>query len=284
MYLNTDHSGLNKYSGSNDENFVLVQAEICRIFQAAPQTIEARYRSMAPHLPTQEPFPSYSGNSQVCGIAIGEESFDVPFSLRGVPVMDKFVGRDTELTRLAQLMIASSTDEIRRKVCVLHGIGGVGKSQLAVEFARKHQKHFSAIFWIAGSTKEKLRRSVAALAQRLPQHQIPDNARSFSKEAGKDFDTVVEEVLKWFSQRSNNKWLLVFDNVDREYSAQPEDAEAFDIKEYLPEVDQGSIIITSRLAYRWRLAESDIKLEPFDELQGELLLNSLVEKPLAGRL
>ena len=46
--------------------------------------------------------------------------------------MDKFVGREAEITRLAQLMISSSKDDLRRKVCILHGIGGVGKSQLAV--------------------------------------------------------------------------------------------------------------------------------------------------------
>ncbi len=198
--------------------------------------------------------------------------------------MDKFVGRNTEITRLAQLMIPSSTDNTNRKVCVVHGIGGVGKSQLAVEFARKHQESFSAIFWIAGSTEEKLRRSIAALAQKLPQHEIPEKAISFSKEAGKDFDATIEGVLKWFSQPLNDKWLLIFDNVDREYSAQSEDPEAFDIKEYMPEADQGSIIITSRLAGMWRLDRSDIKLEPFDELQGELLLNLITGKPLAGKL
>ncbi len=284
MYLNTDHSGLNKFFGSNDENFILVQAEIRRIFQEAPQTIEALYRSMTSHFPAHELSPSYSGNLQLSGTAKGKDSFHVPFSLRGIPVMDKFIGRDAEIFRLAQLMISSPTDDIRRKVCVLHGIGGVGKSQLAVEFARKHQKDFSAVFWIAGSTKEKLRRSIAALAQMLPQHQIPERARSYSKGASKDFDAIVEDVLKWFSQPSNNTWLLVFDNVDREYSTESEDPETFDIKEYLPEADQGSIIITSRLAGMWRLAGSDMKLEAFDELQGELLLNSIVEKPLTGML
>ena len=198
--------------------------------------------------------------------------------------MDKFVGRNPELTTLAQLMISSSTNNMQRKICLLHGIGGVGKSQLAAEFARKHQKNFSAIFWISGSTKEKLRRSIATLAQRLPQHQIPEMARSLSKDIVKDFDEIVETVLKWFSRPSNDKWLLIFDNVDREYFAQSEDPEAFDIKEYLPDADHGSILITSRLTGIQRLAGSNIKLEPFDELHGEFLLNSIVEKPLAGRL
>ena len=181
-------------------------------------------------------------------------------------------------------MISSSTNNTHRKVCFLHGIGGVGKSQLAAEFARKHQETFSAIFWIAGSTKEKLRRSIAALTQRLPQHQIPKRTRSLSNDIAEDFDAIVEDVLKWFSRPSNNKWLLIFDNVDREYSTLSDDPEAFDIKEYLPEADQGSILITSRLAGMWRLVGSDIKLEPFDEPQGELLLTSIVQKPLAGRL
>ena len=83
-------------------------------------------------------------------------------------------------------------------------------------------------------------------------------ARSFSKGTIKDFDTIVEIVLKWFSRPSNNKWLLIFDKVDREYSAQSKDPEAFDIKEYLPDVDHGSILITSRLASMWRLAGNDI--------------------------
>ena len=77
--------------------------------------------------------------------------------------MDKYFGRNAEITRLAELIISSSTDNMHPKVCLLYGIGGVGKSQLAAEFAHKHQQNFSAIFWIAGSTKEKLRRSIAAL-------------------------------------------------------------------------------------------------------------------------
>ena len=43
IYLTTDHSGLNKFRGPEDENFLLVRPEIQRMVQTAPQTIKERY-------------------------------------------------------------------------------------------------------------------------------------------------------------------------------------------------------------------------------------------------
>ncbi len=180
-------------------------------------------------------------------------------------------------------MLPNSTDKTHRKICLLHGLGGIGKTQLAVELARNCQGKFPAIFWIDGSTKEKLRRSIADLTSRLPQHQMSYRARSYSKETGEDLDAIVEDVLKWFPQPSNDQWLIIFDNVDREFSAQTKDPEAFDIKEYFPIADQGSVLITSRLASMWHLSGNDVKLEPVNELQGESILNYSVGRPLEGK-
>ena len=47
MYLTTDHSGLNKFGGVEDENFALVLPEIQRMIQVAAQKVEERYRCMA---------------------------------------------------------------------------------------------------------------------------------------------------------------------------------------------------------------------------------------------
>ena len=46
LYLTTDHSGLNKFRGLEDENFLLVQPEIQRLVRTAPQRIVDRYRCM----------------------------------------------------------------------------------------------------------------------------------------------------------------------------------------------------------------------------------------------
>lgn len=43
MYLTTDHSGLNKFCGPQDENFMFVRPEIQRMIQTAPRKIEERY-------------------------------------------------------------------------------------------------------------------------------------------------------------------------------------------------------------------------------------------------
>ena len=152
------------------------------------------------------------------------------------------------MNRLRQELLPASTIGIRRKVFVLHGLGGIGKTQLSVEFARKYHTSYSAVFWIDGSTKEKLRRSIADLAGRLPQDQIPESVKSYSQEKSSDVDAVVNEMLMWLCKPSNNEWLLIFDNVDREFGGLPEDSEAFDVEAYFPAADHGSILITSRLA------------------------------------
>ncbi len=52
MYLTTDHSGLNKFHGLEDENFQLVLPEIQRMVQAAQMTIEGRFKCMPPSFPS----------------------------------------------------------------------------------------------------------------------------------------------------------------------------------------------------------------------------------------
>ena len=179
------------------------------------------------------------------------------------------------MTRLAQALLPTSTDHMRRKVFIVHGLGGVGKTQLSVEFTRQYHRDYSAVFWINGSSKERLRRSIADLASRLPEYQLSKGSRNYSQTGSADVDGVVKDVLKWFSRPANDQWLLVFDNVDRDFSGPSRDPEAFDLKEYFPTADQGSILVTSRLASLWQLG-TDIKLEPVSETQGASILeNSL---------
>ena len=124
-------------------------------------------------------------------------------------MMNYFVARDAEMTQLTQNLLPTTVGLMRRKVFILHGLGGIEKTQLSVEFARQYHKNYTAVFWIDGSTKERLRRSIADLAGRLLQHQISEKSRNYSQEKSKknnaDVNEIVKDVLNWLSQSSNDQ-------------------------------------------------------------------------------
>ena len=212
----------------------------------------------------------------------GDNTYNIPFSLRGLPIVNRFVPRDDEMSRLENVLVPAPDHSMRRKVFVLHGLGGIGKTQLALEFARKHQKAFSANFWLDGSSHDAIRQSVASVTSRLPLIQIGEAARNFKQAAG-ELDVVIDEVLRWFSLPTNSQWLMVIDNVDREYPSAGHDREAFDVGKFFPEADHGSILITSRLKELEQLGSS-YKVDSMDEAQGTRLLEYRMGRVPEGAL
>jgi hypothetical protein len=57
--------------------------------------------------------------------------------------------------------------------------------------------------------------------------------------------------MAWLARPDNTAWLLIFDNVDREYKAQGGDPDAYDIKHYLSGADHRSVLVTTRLLLTW---------------------------------
>jgi hypothetical protein len=168
--------------------------------------------------------------------------FHVPFSLSGVPKVQKFIGRQKEMTDIRE---ALRGDGSQRKVVLLQGLGGIGKTQLAVSFLKTHADKYSAIVWIDGKSENALRQSYAATAKRLYKYH-PDSPLLQRAVASKEIDDTVENVKEWFSTEGNHRWLLVFDNVDNPKLPGVEDHQAYDIESYFPETHQGSILITTR--------------------------------------
>ena len=95
--------------------------------------------------------------------AIGHDDFRVQFHLTGLPVAGSFVDRDTEMEQIEHSLLPSGPQG-RRKIHVLHGLGGIGKTQLAIAYARKHQEVYSAILWVNGKSKDTLLQSLTAFA------------------------------------------------------------------------------------------------------------------------
>jgi hypothetical protein len=160
--------------------------------------------------------------------------------LSNVPAIDDFVGRNEDLNKIRMLLQPSAST--LRKVVVLHGLGGIGKTQLAIHFARLHRADFSAIFWLNGKTKEMLLRSLADMFHKLPGINMAADLKTED-----EIKHAARQVLQWLATPNNCRWLLILDNIDK-YSAteQPAD-ERYDVTQFFPPADHGSIIITTRV-------------------------------------
>lgn len=181
---------------------------------------------------------------EVAGLAEARKYF-VPLSLKSVPV-GRFAERSKDTQVLEQALLRQDNIKTRR-LLVAYGLGGVGKTQLAANFARRHQDSFSSVLWLNGSSESSLKQSFAAFASQIPTGQISEASRMYTAGHGCDIDGVVRDVLNWLNITDNSKWLLVVDNVDHDKRRCEEDGEAYDIEEYLPEADHGSVLITTRL-------------------------------------
>jgi hypothetical protein len=82
----------------------------------------------------------------------------------------------------------------RQKVFVLYGLRGTGKTQLSVEFARRHYRKFSLVFWLDGRTQDSLKQSIAACSSRIPEGQIAESSRAYLATGTGDVDALVRDV------------------------------------------------------------------------------------------
>ncbi|RDW63751.1 hypothetical protein BP6252_11296 [Coleophoma cylindrospora] len=169
--------------------------------------------------------------------------FILPFSQD-----DNFIGREEILGELDLGGQQAAPRKHRRYALV--GLGGVGKSQIAIEHAYRVREHNpqTAVFWIHASTKIRFEQAYQEMADRL---ELP----------GRDDPkvNVLRLVYNWLSTEANGQWLIVLDNVDdgtvllggndgargvlsheQAPDLQPP------LETFLPQSRNGSILITSR--------------------------------------
>src|SRR3954447_25642494 len=149
-----------------------------------------------------------------------------------------FVGRAAELAALEQALTASGRSALTRPVSV-HGLGGVGKTLLAVEFAYRHADAYDAVFWLAAENPTTLAPAFAELARELA---LP--------EAGEpDQNVRIAAVLRWLE--AHPRWLLVLDNAERREDVEP----------FIPRRHAGHVLITSRNP-DWHGLARAVKIRP----------------------
>jgi len=150
------------------------------------------------------------------------------------------VAREDELREIHKALSGDGS----RHIVVLHGLGGIGKTQLAIAYAKRHKDNYSAIFWLNIKDEDSLKQSFARVARQiLREYPL---AHGLSTIDMKNLDNVIDAAKAWLSLPYNTRWLIIYDNYDNPRLASNTDPTAVDITKFLPEVYQGSVLVTTR--------------------------------------
>jgi class 3 adenylate cyclase/tetratricopeptide (TPR) repeat protein len=129
-----------------------------------------------------------------------------------------FTGRDDLLEQLGQKLA-------ERHRAVLSGLGGIGKTQTALEYAaRNRAKYPAGVFWVNAETASGAASGFVEIAKTL----------HLASADSSDRESVVESVCDWLSE--SDRWLLILDNVD----------ERREIARFVPGRAAGDVLVTSR--------------------------------------
>jgi hypothetical protein len=189
------------------------------------------------------------------GWQINERPHKKPIHLPYLSLGELFKGREGMLQDIkTSLGNAPATGAAAIAGKALHGLGGVGKTRLAVEYAWRHRDDYTALLFVTADSPENLHRNLAGLCGlsvlNLPENQVTEEA------------VQVAAVLHWL--HGHPGWLLVLDNVDTEAAAQAAEA-------LLPRLPGGHVLLTSRLG-NW---SGGVAALPLDVLDAEAAVDFL---------
>jgi tetratricopeptide (TPR) repeat protein len=159
-----------------------------------------------------------------------------------------FTGREALLSALHRQLGAEPVVALTPS-WALHGLGGIGKTQMALEYAYRSALSYRAVFWIAAETQEQIVSSFLRVAQVLGLPERED----------KDVPRVVPAVQRWLS--THDQWLLIWDNVE----------DLGLLQRFLPATRSGAMLLTTRLHVLGTLARG-INLLPMEQEEGMLFL------------
>ncbi len=191
-------------------------------------------------LSLQELFPELFGEPEEC-----TPIWNVPY-LRNL----YFTGREEILARLHDALTTTSKKAVAiTQPHAISGLGGIGKTQTAVEYAYRYSGEYKAILWARADSHELLVSELVSFATvlDLPQKNEADQSK------------MVAAVLHWFQNAQG--WLLIFDNaVDLEM-----------VSEFLPTRGAGHTLLTTRSQATGKNIKG-IEIEKMGRQEGALLI------------
>ena len=132
-----------------------------------------------------------------------------------------FTGREEILAQLHESLQAEQGAALTQ---VIKGLGGIGKTQIAVEYVYRHHTKYDIVWWVNAETEVTIQSAFASLTEKL----------GLPEASAQDQQVKVDAARDYLNQ--NPHWLLVFDNVESGDTIYP----------YRPQHQQGHVIITTR--------------------------------------
>lgn len=156
-----------------------------------------------------------------------------------------------------------------RLTAILYGLGGMGKTQLAIAYMQRHYSEYPVAIWLNARDELALKQSFARAAEKLRRLE-PSLAYLAVALENRDLDEIWKAMKRWLEEPTNNHWIVTYDNYDdprldscvtgglpsHSNETDPKStfrgnkdgigSKAFDIRPYLPTANHGSIIVTTR--------------------------------------
>ncbi|KAE8136798.1 hypothetical protein BDV38DRAFT_283736 [Aspergillus pseudotamarii] len=185
-----------------------------------------------------------------------QKPFIVPYSQNTI-----FVGRTKELEDIHKQLKTNPNGLEHRNVCIVYSMGGVGKTQFAIQYTYQFKSEYDYIFWLDASDETTLSRDFAAIARRTGQSdRDPAEPQSLPIE--------VSKAKRWLEETSR-RWLLVYDNFETWAITKP----------YWPSGSHGSILVTTQHSYISHISSHPpLELKVLDRTQGGELLLCLLHR------
>ena len=157
---------------------------------------------------------------QCKNLYVVNDRFMVPYQKN-----EHFTGRQSLLAKLCEKLCDTAPKQYNHRVA-LYGLGGVGKTQIALEYVYTHRALHDRIYWLSGVDQATLLSGFQEIAKRT---------RCIDETMDLNPSDVAKSVLSWLNQQSD--WLLVIDNLD----------DPTVVEDYLPERSPGRLtLVTTR--------------------------------------
>jgi hypothetical protein len=169
------------------------------------------------------------------------------------PQRHTILGRSPELELLDEYFHGAET--LNQKVAILSGLGGIGKTQLALYYLQKNKARYSVIFWVTSDTEKEIVASFQYICQSImseirklcPAAQDIDIIRRMGipgvEPVDQDFSSLNVKTLNFIRVLNaylsySEQWVMVFDGCDS--------PETINLRRLFPQNSQCHILVTSR--------------------------------------